>query len=82
METVNQPTWVPTRKLTAGMLSSSAAAIIQAYVIGQFPTFSDPLIWVPLPIIISGVVGMVVGWFVKDKPNVVPEDVKVRGVGA
>lgn len=88
-ELVDQPSKWPTRKLTVGVTASSISGIIQAYVIGRFPTFADPVIWVPLPIIlsmvigiISGVIGMIAGWFVRDLPNVETDDVKVRGVGA
>lgn len=66
MATVNQPSLKPTNKLSAAMLAASIAGIIQAWVIDQIPTFANPVIWAPLPILIGGVIG----WFVKDKPNV------------
>lgn len=65
MRTVNQPSALPTRKLTAAMLSASAAGIIKAVVINKWPQFADPMIWEPLPI----VVGFLVGYAIKDAPN-------------
>jgi hypothetical protein len=66
MTTVNQPSSMPTRKLTAAITTASIAAIIKAQIIHMWPHLAEPLIWEPLPIIVGGVVG----WFVKDKPNV------------
>jgi len=65
METVNQPTALPTNKLTAAMLSASLAGIVKAFVVQAWPQFADPIIWEPLPYI----VGFAVGYFVKDRPN-------------
>lgn len=66
MRTVDQPSHVPTRKLSAAMLSASAAGIAQATVVHAYPQYADPVIWEPLPYLIGGVVG----YFVKDSPNV------------
>lgn len=66
MTKVNQPSAMPTRKLTAAITSASIAAIIKAQIIHMWPHLAEPLIWEPMPII----VGAVVGWFVKDRPNV------------
>lgn len=65
METVNQPSALPTRKLTAAMASASIAGIVKAFVINSWPQFADPVIWEPLPYVI----GFAVGWLVKDRPN-------------
>ena len=64
--TVDQPSALPTNKLTAAMLSASAAGLVKAVVVNAWPHLADPLIWEPLPYIF----GMAVGYFVKDKPNV------------
>ncbi|PAQ00894.1 hypothetical protein LRP31_25395 [Mesorhizobium mediterraneum] len=66
MATVEQPSALPTNKLTAAMASASIAGIIKALILHQFPDFAEPAIWEPLPYLVGGVVG----WFVKDKPNV------------
>lgn len=66
METVTQPSALPTRKLTAAMLAASAAGIVKAAVVHQWPHFADPVIWEPLPYLL----GFGVGYFVKDRPNV------------
>jgi hypothetical protein len=66
MNTVKQPSAMPTNKLTAAMLSASVAGVIKAFVVQSYPDFADPVIWEPLPYI----VGLAVGYFVKDKPNV------------
>ncbi|RLP22277.1 hypothetical protein [Mesorhizobium sp. YM1C-6-2] len=65
METVNQPTALPTNKLTAAMLSASIAGVVKALVVQAWPQFADPVIWEPLPYL----VGFAVGYFVKDRPN-------------
>lgn len=60
---VNQPTALPTRKLTAAMMSASIVGIIKAAVVQNWPEFADPIIWEPLPYL----VGFAFGWFVKDR---------------
>ncbi|RVA86431.1 hypothetical protein EN912_35375, partial [Mesorhizobium sp. M7A.F.Ca.CA.004.02.1.1] len=49
MRTVRQPSALPTNKLTAAMVSASAAGIVKALVVHNFPDFADPAIWEPLP---------------------------------
>ncbi|RWB05479.1 MAG: hypothetical protein EOQ39_22350 [Mesorhizobium sp.] len=66
MRTVRQPSALPTNKLTAAMVSASAAGIVKALVVHNFPDFADPAIWEPLPYLVGGLVG----YFVKDTPNV------------
>lgn len=66
MSTVNQPSSLPTRKLTAAMLGTSLASTVQAFAVHYYPFLADPLIWEPLPIAF----GFLCGYFVKDSPNV------------
>lgn len=66
MATVSQPSALPTNKLTAAMISAAIAGIVKAVVLTYLPELSDPAIWEPLPYI----VGFVVGYVVKDRPNV------------
>jgi len=56
---------MPTRKLTAAMLATSAAGIVKGFIVSRWPEYADPLIWEPLPIII----GFAAGYFVKDEAN-------------
>lgn len=65
MATVKQPTALPTNKLTAAMVTASAAGIVKALVLHNYPDFADPAIWEPLPYLVGGIVG----YFVKDRPN-------------
>lgn len=65
MNTVNQPSALPTNKLTAAMVAASLASIVKAFVVQTWPQFADPIIWEPLPILL----GFAVGYFVKDRPN-------------
>lgn len=60
---VDQPTAMPSRKLSAAMLSASVAAIVKAGVVSHWPEYADPLIWEPLPII----VGFAFGYFVRER---------------
>lgn len=60
---VKQPSAMPTRKLTAAMVTASIAGTVQAAVVQQWPQFADPVIWAPLPYVIGGLVG----WFIKDR---------------
>lgn len=66
MNAVNQPSAIPTNKLTAAMLAASAAGVVKAVVVHAWPHFADPVIWEPLPYVL----GFAVGYFVKDRPNV------------
>ncbi|MER8894020.1 hypothetical protein [Mesorhizobium sp. M0907] len=60
---VDQPNAMPSRKLTAAMISASLAGAIKAVVTNAWPQFADPMIWEPLPII----VGFAVGYFVRER---------------
>lgn len=60
---VKQPSAIPTRKLTTAMVTASVVGVIKAYVIQNWPQFSDPVIWEPLPYI----VGFAAGWLIKDR---------------
>lgn len=64
--TVNQPSALPTRKLTAAMLGASVAGLLKAFVVQQWPFLADPIIWEPLPYAF----GFLLGYVVKDAPNV------------
>lgn len=76
MTLVTQPSRLPTRKLSAGMIAAAVSAAIKSVILHIWPWLSDPLIWEPLPILI----GFAVGYFVRDKPNVAPPKEPVRGV--
>ena len=65
-KTVKQPSLRPTNKLTAAMISASLAGVVKAFVVQSYPDFADPTIWEPMPYLI----GILVGYFVKDAPNV------------
>lgn len=65
MATVNQPSSLPTNKLTVAMASASLAGIAKAVVLHFYPDLSDPVIWEPLPYLIGGIAG----YLVKDAPN-------------
>ena len=65
MSGVSQPSAMPTRKLTAAMMSASIAGIVKAVVVNAWPHFADPMIWEPLPYL----VGFGVAYFDKDLPN-------------
>jgi hypothetical protein len=60
---VNQPSRMPTRKLSAAMISASLTGIIKAFVVSHWPDYADPMIWEPLPII----VGLAVGYLVRER---------------
>ncbi|MBK1625381.1 hypothetical protein [Afifella marina] len=66
MTTVNQPTLLPTNKLTAATFAASLANLAQLLVARHFPEFADPEIWAPL----APALALIVGYFVKDRANV------------
>ncbi|WP_026380591.1 hypothetical protein [Afifella pfennigii] len=66
MRTVSQPDAIPTNKLSAATLTAAIAAVLEIVVTRYFPHYADPTIWAPL----GPVLAFVVGYFVKDRPNV------------
>lgn len=68
METVNQPTLNPTRKLTAATIAAAAVSVSGLIVRNLAPEWYDAEVWAAMtPIVIFAV-----GYFVKDRPNVEP----------
>ena len=67
---VNQPTARPTNKLTTATIYAGAiTALIAAAVDYFWPGFGSPVLWAAL----SPAIGLVLGYFVKDAPNVVSD---------
>jgi len=79
MATVNQPSFAPTNKLTAAMLAGAAYEFIQ-------PVVARGIEWAGEPLGITWALGangnmvlqflamLAIGYFVKDQPNVLPEE--------
>lgn len=66
MATVNQPSARPTNKLTAVVVVGAAMGFIEPLWAEYVPMFADERIYA---LIQWGVAG-IVGWFIKDAPNV------------
>jgi hypothetical protein len=65
METVSQPTYNPTNKLTAAVIGVALVEVTRTALSNFAPGWSDPGMWSAL----SPVVVFACGWFVKDRPN-------------
>ena len=65
MNTVDQPTANPTRKLTAAILAASLTSVAKAIITHEYPYLGDPIICEPLPIVIAAIAG----YIIKDAPN-------------
>lgn len=66
---VNQPSAMPTRKLTAATLTGAIMAAAGLFVRNLWPDWYDETLWLALTPLVSAFVG----YYVKDEPNVVPE---------
>lgn len=70
METVNQPTLNPTRKLSAATVAAALVSFFGLVVRNMWPTWYDPDVWAALlPLAVFAA-----GWVIKDVPNVPVED--------
>ena len=73
MDTVNQPTSKPTRKMLAFSIGLAIGKGIEIAVTSYWPALDDPTIWAPLPILVEfvapAVVGFLAGWQTKDEDN-------------
>lgn len=66
MATVNQPTANPTNKLTAATIAAAAVSWSGVVVRNLWPEWYDPEAWAAaMPFVV-----LLVGYFVKDAPNV------------
>lgn len=65
MNTVSQPTAMPTRKLTAAVVGAAIVEVTRVFLENTFPGWADPAMWVAL----SPLVIFACGWFVKDRAN-------------
>lgn len=64
--TVKQPSYNPTNKLTAAVLGAAVVEIAQIALANLAPTWTTPALWNALtPVII-----LACGWFVPDRPNI------------
>lgn len=66
MSTVNQPTLNPTNKLTAATVAAMVMEISRIVTINYAPEWYSPELWGAL----TPVVVFVMGWLIKDQPNV------------
>jgi glyoxylate utilization-related uncharacterized protein len=66
-ETVNQPSANPTNKLTAATIGAATLSVSGLIVRNLFPEWYDQDVWLSM----APVVVFALGWFIKDKPNVV-----------
>jgi len=65
-QSVSQPSFNPTNKLSAATIATALVALAQAVVDKFWPEFSDPQIWAAVyPLAALGA-----GYFTYDKPNV------------
>lgn len=66
MNTVNQPTLAPTRKLTAAVVAGAAHSILGLLLRNMAPEWYDPEVMAAtLPLVI-----FLAGYVIKDNPNV------------
>lgn len=65
-KTVSQPSYNPTNKLSSSQIATGIVALVAAAVTKRWPEYSDPAIW----LLAASVLGLIVGYFVPDKPNV------------
>lgn len=65
--TINQPSANPTNKLTAVTVSGVVVSALSLIIKNMLPDWYDPELMLNL----SPVVLLIVGWFIKDNPNIV-----------
>lgn len=65
---VDQPTPMPTRKLSAATITAALMAVTGMVVRNLWPSWYDENVWLAL----MPVVSLAVGYFVKDAPNAGP----------
>ena len=75
METINQPSINPTRKLTAATVAvavwGAAFNIIGLTLKNLYPEWYDPEIMLSVNNAVSTAAAFIAGWWIKDNPNVV-----------
>jgi hypothetical protein len=79
MATVNQPSFAPTNKLTGAMLAGAAYEFVQPAVTRGIEWAGEPLgitwtLGVNGNMVLRFLTMLVVGYLVKDRPNVPPEE--------
>lgn len=65
--TINQPSINPTRKLTAVTVSGALLSALSLVIKNLWPEWYDPQLMLNL----SPIMLLIVGWFIKDNPNIV-----------
>lgn len=66
MQTIKQPDYNPTNKLTAATIGVALVEVSRVIAANLFPGWEDPVMWTAL----SPVFVFACGWFVEDRPTV------------